>query len=99
MTDYWVYHNWRRKRALIHHRTCPECQNGEGKIENKTAENSKWLPFGNLEAAQRFIDQKASEKYEQTGTCNTCGGKPYVRSESAEKTKKKSKYRRYVVPG
>ena len=74
---HYVYHNWHLHKAILHHGTCPSCNDGQGIHEDKTGENSEWLGFPDREAAQAFVNTKEAEGYRNTEVCGTCAGAPY----------------------
>lgn len=67
---YWVYENWRHKRARIHKSECSQCNNGRGKRGTNTSGSGRWLgPYESRDHASRMmhsIDQP------DRGTCHFC---------------------------
>jgi hypothetical protein len=72
MTRYWVYENWRRKRARMHRADCASCNDGKGKQPEDSGRSGHWLgPFSEREAA---VTALGNTGFVDRGICPFCGG-------------------------
>ena len=78
-STHYVYHNWTLRKAILHHATCPSCNDGEGIHADKGDQNSAWVPFADRALAEAFVAERKAEGYtdEKTEVCGTCAGDPF----------------------
>jgi|GEM_PF-392881 len=68
--DYWVYENWFKGGAKVHHASCRYCQNGNGQYSTRvTNPQGEW--FGPFTTRQQAIE-RALDTHRNTTECKVC---------------------------
>jgi len=69
--EYWVYENWRRKKAVVHFANCGACKYGRGMHDfNSSGKNCRWLgSYSTLEEAI-VVAKQTMQPYRLCGLCD-----------------------------
>lgn len=70
MTQYWVYENWIRNKAIVHRGECGSCNQGSGIHGARTTKSSTW--HGPFESSSLALAQAKLYKRERTEGCKHC---------------------------
>lgn len=69
-TDYWVYENWVRSKAIVHRGECSFCNHGNGLHGSRTTKSNTW--HGPFESASAAMHDAKRRKRDRTEGCQTC---------------------------
>ncbi|HTI66131.1 MAG TPA: hypothetical protein VL460_01150 [Caulobacteraceae bacterium] len=69
MREFYVYHNWRRDRAVVHHGACRYCRFGVGAHTPATRASDEWL--GPFEYDDAFARARTLRRFD-VAACRVC---------------------------
>ena len=70
MGSYYVYENWVRNKAIVHHDACAFCSNGNGLHGSRTTKSSTW--HGPFETSAEAMAKAKACRRERTEGCSHC---------------------------